>query len=293
MEVNQLTTVYEETLDRQAPHSYYPRPSLERDSFISLNGEWDFSLSKSKNCAEYNEKILVPFPPESRLSGIERTVSKAEYMHYRRRFTLHRGFINERVILHFGAVDQECEVYLNDKHIGENYGGYLPFSFDITDALTEGENTLYVRARDALDKKYPYGKQKKNRGGMWYTPVSGIWQSVWLESVAEKHIEELRVTPTLNEVKITVVGGEDEKILTLETGEEYSFTGNEITVAPENPINWSPENPHLYRFTLKSGEDTVKSYFALREIGISAFNEVNALTLNGRKYLFNGLLDQG
>ena len=287
-----LTTTYSENMDKDMPWAQYPRPSMVRDSYFCLNGRWDFSVSEGEAAGDYSEKILVPFPPESMLSGIERQIPEGSYTHYRRFFTLPDNFLGKRVILHFGAVDNICRVFLNGKEIGSHFGGYLPFSFDITDELNEGENELYVRVFDDLSGLYPYGKQKRNRGGMWYTPISGIWQTVWMEAVPESYIERLIITPTMNEVNIRVIGGRDKKRITLE-GESYEFTGESITLTPKNVRNWSPESPYLYDFSLESGEDRVESYFALREVGIKSFNGIPRFTLNGKPYLFNGLLDQG
>ena len=292
-----LKTEYINDMDKAMPWNEYPRPSLVRDSFICLNGEWDFATSEEKGEIEYSEKILVPFPPESLLSGIERGIPEGHLMHYRRSFTIPEGFNKGRVILHFGAVDTICQVFLNGKKLGNHEeaheGGYLPFCFDITESLNNGENELHVVVKDELDLDYPYGKQTKNRGGMWYTPVSGIWQTVWLESVPESYIVKLKITPTLNNVNIMVLGGEKHKKITLESGEVFEFDGDEIVVTPNEIHHWSPETPYLYNFTLECGEDKVSSYFALREIGIKEINGIPRITLNGRPYLFNGLLDQG
>ena len=181
---------------------------------------------------------------------------------------------------------------MNGTLVGENIGGYLPFSFDITDIFREGENILRVEVRDPLDLNLPYGKQSKKRGGMWYTAISGIWGTVWLESLPKTHIEKLKITPTLNNVKIEATGGEPEKTIVLD-GKSYTFNGNETTIEIENPILWSPENPHLYYFTLICGEDKIDSYFALRTIGTLTNGDKTYLALNGKPYFFNGLLDQG
>nr|MBE6545102.1 glycoside hydrolase family 2 [Oscillospiraceae bacterium] len=288
-----LTTEYSREMDKETPWNEYPRPSMVRGSFLCLNGKWDFTITEGESNPEYKEKILVPFPPESLLSGIEREIPEGSLMHYRRTFTLPEGFKSDRIILHFGAVDTICDVYINGARVAHHEGGYLPFSADVTDRLTEGENELYVKVKDNLDPKYPYGKQTRKRGGMWYTPVSGIWQTVWAECVPENYIEKLRITPTVSDVKIEVIGGEMKKKLTLETGEVYEFEGSEITISPIEKHLWTPNHPYLYRFTLESGKDKVESYFALREIGIRKKHGIPRLSLNGRPYLFNGLLDQG
>ncbi len=288
-----LSTEYMEEMDRKAPWAEYPRPSMVRSSYLCLNGEWDFSVSESRERGDFNEKILVPFPPESQASGIERNLPEGAYLHYRRTFTIPEGFNRGRVLLHFGAVDTICDVYVNGGHAVSHDGGYLPFFSDISALLLDGENELYVRVKDDLSGVYPYGKQKRDRGGMWYTPVSGIWQTVWLESVPEKYIKGIKVTPTVNNVKIEVRGGAQHKKLTLEGGGIYEFDGKSITISPVDKHLWTPEDPHLYHFTLESGEDKISSYFALREIGIKKVKGIPRLTLNGKPYLFNGLLDQG
>ena len=290
-----LITPYLSEMDTECPWNEYPRPSMVRKSFFCLNGAWDFAVMDSKDAPEYNQKILVPFPAESLISGVQAEIPEGSVMHYRRRFSLPVGFAdNECLLLHFGAVDTICDVYLNGKHILHHEGGYLPFSADVSDDVTDGENELYVKVVDNLSPLYPYGKQKRDRGGMWYTPTSGIWQTVWMESVPKNHIKKLKITPSMSEVKIEVIGGEDKKRLTLlDSGEIIDFSGSEITIAIKDAKLWSPEEPNLYRFTLVAGDDTVESYFALREITTATVDGIPRILLNGKPYLFNGLLDQG
>ncbi len=288
-----LTTSYADNMDASLPLSQYPRPTLRRDSYLCLNGEWDFDISEGDEVLKFNKKIRVPFPPESSLSGYGEGIPEGTLMHYRRSFTLPEGFISDRVILHFGAVDTICNVYVNGTHVIKNEGGYLPFSADITELIAD-ENELHVVVRDDLDKAYPYGKQTRNRGGMWYTPVSGIWQTVWLESVPESYIKSLKITSTLECVTIKVTGGEETKLLTLEeSGEVFEFSGDEITFSPKCRKYWSPESPFVYNFSIKCGKDTVHSYFAMREISVENICGAARLCLNGEPYIFNGLLDQG
>ena len=289
-----LTTPYIEKMDTMCPHAYHPTPQFKREGYLSLNGEWDFCQNFTENAGEFNEKILVPFPPESPLSGIERTVLPEHYVHYRRDFTVPESFAGKRVFLHFGAVDQTCTVYLNGKLLGEHAGGYMPFSFDITDLLVNGGGEILLTARDTLDHKYPYGKQKYKRGGMWYTPVSGIWQSVWLEARPENHVRDIKITPYDKGVRIAVTGGDEHKKITLsDSGEVFEFDGGFANIEPKEIKLWTPEAPHLYYFTLESGEDKIESYFAIRWLGIKEKNGKKRLCLNDRPYLFNGLLDQG
>jgi beta-galactosidase/beta-glucuronidase len=290
---NKLITPYAEKMDKTIPWNEYPRPSMVRDSFLCLNGEWDFALSSDESVSSYQEKILVPFPPESALSGIERQPKAGEYLHYRRNFILPENMAVKRVILHFGAIDTIATVFLNGEKIAYHEGGYLPFSVEITGLVHTGENTLRLLVKDELDISFGYGKQTKKRGGMWYTPISGIWQSVWLEAVPESYIESLKITTNMRGVEITVKGGDTKKKITLKSGEIFEFDGDSTRFSPKEIHHWSPEYPYLYSFTLESGEDKIESYFALREIKSEVVNGIPRLTLNGSPYLFNGLLDQG
>ncbi len=289
-----LLTPYAEEMNESAPWSVYPRPQLKRDSFFSLNGKWDFKIVTNLDTTPYFEgEILVPFPPESKLSGVEKRIPDNATLIYKRSFTLPRDFKSERVILHFGAVDQIASVFINEKEVGTHTGGYIPFSFDITDLLLDGENEITVRAIDELSKTYTYGKQRKNRGGMWYTPVSGIWQTVWIESVPKNYVESIKIDPLSEAVKITVNSDAERKKLTLKSGEVYEFTEKSVIVEPREKHFWTPENPYLYEFTIETETDKVESYFALRTLEIKEINGKNRLCLNGKPYFFSGLLDQG
>ena len=268
----------------QIPWEEYPRPQLRRDSFFCLNGKWRFAIN-----GEEQGDILVPYPPESKLSGA--TAPKpGDQMTYEREFRLPEGFRKERVLLHFGAVDQECTVYLNDVELGSHVGGYLPFSFDVTNLLQE-ENTLRLLAFDPLDHDLPYGKQKVDRGGMWYTPVSGIWQTVWMESVAEKYIRGVKLEPSLDSVIITVDG---DGPFTVECdGKIYRPRSNRFRIRPENPRLWTPEEPNLYDVVIRTADDEVRTYFALRTVSIGKVDGVQRILLNGKPVFFHGVLDQG
>ncbi len=289
-EFAELTTPFESQLN-DLPYAEYPRPQMKRESYFCLNGLWDLEVENKKGRKTFG-KILVPFPPESRLSRIRRLTQKKDKLIYTRTFSLPKDFKKDRVLLHFGAVDQYSTVYLNDVLIGKNEGGYLPFSFDVTDHLKK-ENYLKVEVTDPMDLDLPYGKQRYKRGGMWYTPIAGIWQSVWMESLPQNAITGLKMTPALDRITIEVTGGAEEKVLTLESGETYSFTGDRLEITLDQPKLWSPEHPHLYRFTLQSGEDKIRSYFALRTITVEEREGRAMLCLNGKPYFFHGLLDQG
>ena len=290
-----LTTPYAENMDTDCPWNVYPRPQLKRDSFLCLNGKWDFAVTKNdKRPTEFKEKILVPFPPESALSGIERSIEPSEYLHYKRTFTLPEGFANGRIVLRFGAVDRLSILHINGVEVGSHSGGYLPFSADITDFLTEGENEIYLKVKDGTSTVHPYGKQKNKRGGMWYTPISGIWQTVWIESLPENYIKNILIYPGESEVRIDVFTDAANIKLTLtDSGESFESTSHSIIIRPKEIRNWTPDDPYLYYFTVETENDKVESYFALRKIGIDIYGEVTRITLNSRPYLFHGLLDQG
>ena len=273
----------------ETPWDVYPRPGLCRDSFFNLNGTWDVSVNGGKT-----EEILVPFTPESLLSGLNRRLGKNPTLTYLKTFTLPEDFVKDRVILHFGGVDQCAKVTLNGWNLGEHRGGYGHFSFDVTDCL-EAENRLTVEVNDRLDGILPYGKQREKRGGMWYTPVTGIWQTVWLESVPREYVRSLDIRTTLDTVTITAEGVKDGRIR-IETDRMPIYadlTDGCAQVKIPDPQHWTPESPHLYRFTLTAGADVVQSYFALRTLEIREIDGFPRLCLNGKPYFFHGLLDQG
>ena len=267
----------------------HPRPLCKREAYTSLNGEWQLRILK-KDEVRFEGQIKVPFPPESALSGVGRLTKKGEVLLYERTFTLSE--LHATLLLHFGAVDCECAVFINGTEVGTHQGGYLPFSFDITQHVKVGENHIKVRVSDNLSPLYPYGKQRYRRGGMWYTPTSGIWQTVWLEMLPALYIEDIKISTTLTSVTIKTKGGAPEKEVCL-CDKTYTYVGDEVTITVDSPLLWTPETPHIYPFTLLCGEDKISSYFALREIGTAEVNGTTYLTLNGKPYFFHGLLDQG
>ena len=276
----------------ERPWQEYPRPQLKRESYVNLNGLWDFTVSISNDFpGEYDREILVPFCPESLLSGVKTHFPESVSLWYRRKFTLPEGFNKGRVLLHIGAADQTLNCYVNQMFIGEHLGGYEAMTFDITDALQE-ENTLELDCRDDLRfREYPYGKQSLKRGGMWYTPVSGIWQTVWLESVPEQFIKDMDIQVTLESATITISPALSGKAV-LE-GKAYPLVDGKAVISPENPRHWSPEDPYLYRFAVETEFDRIESYFALRAVETKEINSIPRLCLNGKPYFFHGLLDQG
>ena len=235
----------------------YPRPQLVREKWLSLDGKWTFSIKKTNEAGipEKPKTINVPFCPESMLSGLNRLTRKDELMLYGRGFRIPEDWEGMRLILHMGAVDQTAKVYIDGKYAGSHEGGYLPFSFDITELLNEGKDTVHsviAEVRDTLDHKYPWGKQKTRNGGMWYTPVSGIWQSVWLEPVPEKHISSLTINTGLDWVEIKAHGITEGSLelggKTYELADESE--GNDpcasVRIKIEEPALWAPDEPNLY-----------------------------------------------
>ena len=292
----------------------YPRPQLVRNDWLSLDGIWAFSTKREGEPGMPSNKgsIRVPFCPESRLSGVRRRIEADEVMFYGTRFEVPEEWNGKRLIVHFGAVDQIAKIYVDGRYAGSHEGGYLPFSIDITDLLKANKeedtgsdtdagfvHSLIVEARDSLDHKYPWGKQKVRNGGMWYTPVSGIWQSVWLEPVPEEHITSLKIDTGADFAEITAYGI-TAGVLELE-GKEYFLVDSSdagVTCASarihiDEPHLWSPEDPFLYKFSIKSPEDFIRSYFALRTLTIEWRLGHPMLCLNGEPYFFNGVLDQG
>ena len=282
----ELMTKAGETLTG-TPWNCYPRPQMKRDNWLNLNGAWDFAVNY-----ENMGKILVPFCPECKLSKIGTHYEEGSALSYTRTFTLPEDFNRGRVILHIGAADQRADVFLNGKPVGFHQGGYEAFSFDITDYLQE-ENRLQIICFDDLtDQSYPYGKQTMKRGGMWYTPVSGIWQTVWLESVPDVYIQKLHIENRGYGVTIAIEPAMAGTVKVPELG-EFSLTEGKVTITPENPHLWSPEYPYLYDFIIEAGEDSIESYFAIRSLEIKKVGKYPRLCLNGKPYFFHGLLDQG
>ena len=289
--MNELMTPRGEALTG-TPWDVYPRPQLRRESYVNLNGTWDFAVTAGPSPESYDREIRVPYCPESALSGVREHFAEGASLWYRRKVALPEGFGTGRTLLHIGAADQVCDVFVNGRLVGHHEGGYEAFTCDLTEARGP-ELEITLRCRDDLgDQRFPYGKQVTARGGMWYTPVSGIWQTVWLERVPETYIERLRIQ---NEgYAVTVDTGLDlpgtVEVAGLGT---FDLEGGKVRIAPEEPRLWSPEDPYLYDFTVTQGEDKVASYFAIRSLEIKKIGKYPRLCLNGEPYFFHGLLDQG
>ena len=293
-----LTTPWGETLDPKHILQEYPRPQLVRDSYVNLNGEWDCSFTKDAQKPSQWQKILVPFSPEAPLSGVGRMLQADEYLWYTRTLPA----LNPdggRIILHFGAVDQQADVSVNGRHVGYHMGGYTPFSFDVTDALREdGENTLLVRVQDDTDASWhSRGKQKTQRGNIWYTPQSGIWQTVWMERVPAVYVTGLKITPLFDQKSVEIVVSTNAPAacaITLDGKTYEAVPGEPVVIAPDAFLPWTPDTPHLYPFTVTAGEDRVESYFALRSVCVKEDDKgVRRLFLNGKPVFHTGMLDQG
>ena len=268
------------------PWERYPRPQMVRKEWLCLNGMWDLQIG-----SRLPIPIRVPFCPESLLSRVETPPAIGETLRYSRKFSLPEMWKKKRILLHCGAVSRLAHVFLNGKELASHKNSYLPFTVELTSALSEGENLLEIVAVNDLSHKYPWGKQSEKRGGMWYTPVSGIWQSVWLEPVPETYIESLSIRTTLEKAVIRVHGVQNGNILF--AGRSYPLQDGSAVIRVADPIPWSPDQPHLYPFTVISGEDSVTSYFALRTLTTELRGGLPRLCLNGKPLFFHGLLDQG
>ena len=295
-----LTTPWGERLDENRILIEYPRPQMRRDSYLNLNGRWEYAITDSDEPPRcWDGTILVPFSPESALSGVGRTLRPGQTLWYRREVTVPQGFIprDGRLLLHFGAVDQEAAVYLNGVLLGRHMGGYNAFTLDATDALGP-RNTLLVRVHDDTDASFhSRGKQKTRRGGIWYTPQSGIWQTVWMEAVPRRYIEGLHIVPLFDQsaVEVTVRCAQPLQCEATVDGRTVPFTSGEAARIPMPDFRaWSPEDPYLYDLSVTLGEDRVESYFGMRKVEVRADRGgVKRLFLNGEPYFHSGLLDQG
>ncbi len=304
-----ISTPWAQLVNPAAPLPEYPRPLMQRDDWMNLNGLWDYTVVPVGSISIRKQgQILVPFCIESSLSGVGRTVGKDSVLWYQRTFTVPKAWKGRRVLLHFGAVDWKAEVWVNDIKAGSHTGGYTPFSLDITDALKAGENTLSVQVWDGTDTGFqPRGKQVSKPGGIWYTSVTGIWQTVWLEPVPEQHIANLRTTPDLDGGRIRVLaegatkGIVEARLSADGTGvaSARALAGSELEIPVPDAHLWSPDDPFLYDLEVSlmvDGKvvDRVRSYCAMRQVGVMTDEDgIKRMTLNGKPIFMYGPLDQG
>ncbi|UAY55743.1 glycoside hydrolase family 2 protein [Arachidicoccus terrestris] len=295
-----LQTRWAKDVNPDKPLNVYPRPQLERKEWQNLNGLWKYAITAKDTTIPntFDGKILVPYPLESALSGVEKKLLPTQDLWYRRTFTVKSKKSTTRTLLHFGAVDFEATVYLNGKEVGKHQGGYQNFDIDITDALKQGDNELVVKVWDPTDQgPNPHGKQVLDPQGIMYTPTSGIWQTVWLESVPHDYIKGLKIMPDIDQSLVTITVNSDVSGPVEITTAGKTITGNAnegITVPVANPKLWSPENPYLYDLTVKMGKDEVNSYFGMRKIAIQKDDKgIDRIFLNNKPYYNLGVLDQG
>lgn len=326
--MKQLYTKWGRKIDPEHVLQEYPRPLLVRENYTNLNGYWEYAFTeKFREPEKYEGRILVPFSPESALSGVSRQLKPDEYLWYRRRFRLEkwRERKNRRLLLHFGAVDQACRVFVNGQPAARHTGGYLPFSADITELAAEGENELVVAVKDLTETSYhARGKQRLRRGGMFYTAQSGIWQTVWMEEVPGQYITNVNAEPDTEKgvVYITVEADvdrpveiriqkpriyeepirlpEDAVLDCTQNGEDQEIlcssgrTNKRLEIKIENMALWTCETPYLYPFTVVMGEDRAESYFAMRRFSVERDEKgILRICLNGVPVFQNGVLDQG
>lgn len=310
---DKIKTKWAEQITPETVLAEYPRPIMERNDWKNLNGLWDYAIQKKGSAvpANYQGKILVPFAVESSLSGVMKEVKTDNELWYNRTFEIPSGWNGKTMILHFGAVDWETVVWVNGVKVGTHLGGYTPFSFDITPFLVEGPQQLTVKVWDPTsDGPQPRGKQVNKPEGIWYTPVTGIWQTVWIEPVSNTHIEHIRTVPNIDNETISVLPivkgaayGDVIEVIVFEGDSNVATAkaavGEELVLSVANAKLWSPESPFLYGLKIKvlsnnDVVDQVESYVGMRKIGMKkdAFGIVR-MQLNNEDYFQFGPLDQG
>lgn len=290
---NKLYTPEFEKFDKNCPLNEYPFPQFKRDSYICLNGIWKHKTTKNINdLNNINEDIIVPFPLESIASGVNKKLNKNEYIIYKKEFDLDSSFIKENTFLHFLGVDQQYYIILN----GNKYDWITPLNFptkiDVSKDIKE-HNELYVIVKDDIDFRFPLGKQSKKPKGIFYTPFSGIYYPVFIESVNNGYIENIDITTTMEAISLNITSTAQEFNISIYDNNELIInelvTYNNPTFKIPNPKCWEPNNPHLYDLVITTPTDKISSYFGLREIKMRD----GLIYLNNKKIFLNGVLDQG
>lgn len=310
-----ILTPWAAKVNPSQPLPEYPRPQMKRTTWMNLNGLWQYAIvpgTGQEKPASFAGNILVPYAVESALSGVGKTVGKDSVLWYERSFTMPAAFKNNNVLLHFGAVDWLCDVYVNGKKIGSHQGGYDPFSFDITTALNKsGKQQISVRVWDPSDQgPQPRGKQVKNPHGIWYTPVTGIWQTVWIEAVPKTYIHSIKQVPDVDNSSLLVStdnenaqAGDQVKVAAWKgnqkVAEQIADAGQKVILSIPNAEKWSPRHPFLYdlKVTLARKNkpiDEVSSYFGMRKISVGQDQQgIQRMLLNNEFVFQYGPLDQG
>ncbi len=305
----QLITRWGAEVNPENAWQEYPRPQLRRSEWHNLNGLWDYTIApvEMEMMLAYTGQLLVPFPLESALSGVKRALQPDERLWYRRRFSLPDNWSGQRILLHIGASDWQTSAWLNGNWLGMHQGGYLPFQFELTRYLQEGENELILAVWDPTDTHWQArGKQVLQPKGIWYTAVSGIWQTVWLEAVPETYLAGLKITPDLDSgsvlVEVQLDGPQAEslpiRIQVLDHDRPAAsgevLTGQVLRLAIPVAHSWSPDDPYLYNLIVEAGSDRAESYFGMRKFSLGNDSQGQArLCLNNQPLFQYGPLDQG
>lgn len=299
MQPVQIQTRWAKQVSPENALKEYPRPQMVRENWTNLNGMWDYAITgkDAAKPASFSGQILVPYPVESALSGVKKMLKPSENLWYRRKISV-TPKNGEKTLLHFGAVDWEATVWVNGTLVGSHKGGYTGFSFDITPALKAGENEVVVKVYDPTDQGYgPHGKQVSNPANIYYTPSSGIWQTVWMETVPQRYISGLMITPDIDKsvVNVTVQSASNTAVSLVVDGKTVKGKTNaNIAVQVKAAKLWSPGNPYLYDLSVSLGSDQVKSYFGMRKISVAKDAKgIDRIMLNNKPYFNLGTLDQG
>ena len=283
---------------KNQPLSEYPRPQFKRDSYICLNGYWEYAIRKNENIPDvFDGQILVPYSPEVEKSGVNKKVMPDDYLFYRLNYRIPEDFIKDKVILHFGAVDQIAELFINGQFVIKHIGGYLPFGVDIKPYLKNNKMEILLRVRDTTNTSFhSTGKQSLNPGGIWYQPQSGVYMPVWMESVNNGYIEEIKITPDIDKQSVIIRLKSENKSAKLKlNGKIYDLNADANNVIKiDSPKLWSPESPYLYEFEIYNEVDRIQSYFAMRKVSLIKNKDGRlVIALNNQEYFMKGVLDQG